>query len=59
MKIRREKKVKGVGTGKFELVPYFYTKPTKAKPDPVPTKNTQNLFVELEKANRSLSGACL
>lgn len=50
VKIRREKKVKGVGTGKFELVPYFYTKPTKAKPDPVPTKNTQNLFVELEKA---------
>ena len=32
VKIRREKKVKGVGTGKFELVPYFYTKPTKAKP---------------------------
>lgn len=50
VKIRREKKVKGVGTGKFELVPYFYTKPTKAKPEPVPTKNTQNLFVELEKA---------
>ena len=31
--IEREKKVKGVGTGKMERVPYFYTKPTKARPE--------------------------
>ena len=48
--IEREKKVKGVGTGKMERVPYFYTKPTKARPEPKPTKNTLNLFAELEKA---------
>ncbi len=50
--IEREKKVKGVGTGKTERVPYFYTKPTKARPEPKPTKNTLNLFAELEKAKQ-------
>ena len=50
--IEREKKVKGVGTGKMERVPYFYTKPTKARPEPKPTKNTLNLFAELEKAKQ-------
>lgn len=32
-----------------ELVPYFWTKPTKAKPS-VPSKTTQQMFEELEKA---------
>ena len=40
--IEREKKVKGVGTGKMERVPY----------EPKPTKNTLNLFAELEKAKQ-------
>ena len=52
--IEREKKVKGVGTGKMERVPYFYTKPTKARPEPKPTKNTLNLFAELEKTPLTL-----
>ena len=36
----------------MERVPYFYTKPTKARPEPKPTKNTLNLFAELEKAKQ-------
>lgn len=32
-----------------ELVPYFWTKPTKAKPS-VPSKTTQQMFEELDKA---------
>ncbi|MEA5454688.1 NAD-dependent DNA ligase LigA [Sinomonas sp. JGH33] len=47
--IRREKRSKGVGTGEWELVPYFWTKPT-AKTPSKPTANTEKLFRELEKA---------
>ncbi|OFI38713.1 DNA ligase (NAD(+)) LigA [Arthrobacter sp. SW1] len=47
--IRREKRSKGVGTGEWELVPYFWTKPT-AKTPSKPSANTQKLFKELEKA---------
>lgn len=49
VKIEREKKVKGQGTGVMENVPYFWTKPT-AKTPSKPTKNTENLLVQLEKA---------
>lgn len=51
VKIEREKKVKGVGTGKTELVPYFWSKGTAKSPS-APTKNTRNLFVELQKAKQ-------
>ena len=51
VKIEREKKVKGVGTGKTELVPYFWSKGTAKRPA-APTKNTRNLFVELQKAKQ-------
>lgn len=49
VKVWREKRSKGEGTGKFELVPYFYTKATEKKPS-APTKSTLKLFEELEKA---------
>jgi DNA ligase (NAD+) len=49
VKIRREKRSKGVGTGEWELVPYFWTKPT-AKTPSKPSANTEKLFRELEKA---------
>ncbi len=49
VKVWREKRSKGEGTGKFELVPYFYTKATAKKPS-APTKSTLKLFEELEKA---------
>jgi DNA ligase (NAD+) len=49
VRVRREKKSKGVATGESELVPYFYTRGTAKKP-PVPTANTTRLFDELEKA---------
>ena len=49
MRIRREKRTKGVATGEFELVPYFYTKGT-AKTPSKPTATTEKLFSELEKA---------
>lgn len=49
VRIRREKRSKGVGTGEWELVPYFYTKPT-AKTPSKPTVSTEKLFRELEKA---------
>ncbi|MGO4434450.1 NAD-dependent DNA ligase LigA [Paenarthrobacter sp. RAF9] len=49
--IRREKRSKGVGTGEFELVPYFYTKGT-AKTPSKPTATTEKLFAELEKAKK-------
>ncbi|MFR0639746.1 helix-hairpin-helix domain-containing protein, partial [Arthrobacter sp. LS16] len=39
----------GEGTGRFDLVPYFFTKATAKKPS-VPTKSTEKLFDELEKA---------
>ncbi|GAB4099145.1 NAD-dependent DNA ligase LigA [Sinomonas halotolerans] len=47
--IRREKRSKGVATGEWELVPYFWTKPT-AKTPSKPSANTEKLFRELEKA---------
>lgn len=49
VRIRREKRSKGVGTGEYELVPYFFSKPT-AKAASKPTANTEKLFKELEKA---------
>lgn len=49
VKIRREKRSKGVGTGEYELVPYFYSKGT-AKTPSKPTATTDKLFKELEKA---------
>lgn len=49
--IRREKKSKGVGTGQYELVPYFYTKATAKSPSK-PTATTEKLFAELEKAKK-------
>nr|WP_035748858.1 NAD-dependent DNA ligase LigA [Arthrobacter sp. 35W] len=45
----REIRAQGAGTGKFQLVPYFYTKAT-AKKDSVPSKTTEKLFGELDKA---------
>ncbi|MFC8302216.1 NAD-dependent DNA ligase LigA [Specibacter sp. NPDC057265] len=45
----REVRLKGQGTGNFVQVPYFYTKATAKKPS-VPSKNTEKLFAELEKA---------
>jgi DNA ligase (NAD+) len=49
VKIRREKRSRGVPTGEFELVPYFYSKGT-AKTPSRPTATTEKLFKELEKA---------
>ena len=49
VKIRREKRSKGVGTGEYELVPYFYSKGTAKSPSK-PTATTEKLFKELEKA---------
>jgi DNA ligase (NAD+) len=49
VRIRREKRSKGVPTGEFELVPYFYSKGT-AKTPSKPTATTEKLFKELEKA---------
>lgn len=45
----REKRSKGEKTGQFELVPYFYSKPT-AKKASAPKKTTTDLYNELEKA---------
>ena len=45
----REIRAKGAGTGRFQQVPYFYTKPTLKKPS-VPSKTTEKLYEELEKA---------
>ena len=49
VEVWREIRAKGEGTGRFQRVPYFYTKPTAKKPS-VPTKNTEKLYEELEKA---------
>jgi DNA ligase (NAD+) len=49
VRIRREKKTKGVPTGDYELVPYFFSKGTAKSPSK-PTATTQKLFKELEKA---------
>lgn len=48
----REIRSKGEGTGRFAQVPYFYTKATAKKPS-VPTKTTEKLFEELEKAKKA------
>ena len=48
----REIRSKGEGTGRFQQVPYFYTKATAKKPS-VPTKTTEKLFEELEKAKKA------
>lgn len=48
----REIRSKGEGTGKFQQVPYFYTKATAKKPS-VPTKTTEKLYEELEKAKKA------
>lgn len=48
----REKRSKGEGTGIFELTPYFYTKATAKKPS-VPSKTTEKLYQELEKAKKA------
>lgn len=45
VKVWRQKRSKGQGTGEWELVPYFYTRTTGN-----PTANTKRLFEELEKA---------
>lgn len=49
VRVRREKRSKGVGAGEIELVPYFYTKATTKTPSK-PTATTDKLFRELEKA---------
>jgi len=49
VRIRREKKSKGVPTGEYELVPYFFSKGSAKSPSK-PTATTQKLFKELEKA---------
>lgn len=49
VRVWREKRVKGEGTGTWELVPYFYTRATAKKPAQ-PTANTLKLFDELDKA---------
>ncbi|MGG6383309.1 NAD-dependent DNA ligase LigA [Paenarthrobacter sp. NEAU-H11] len=49
VRIRREKRSKGVPTGDYELVPYFYSKGTAKSPSK-PTATTEKLFKELEKA---------
>ncbi|TYC99020.1 NAD-dependent DNA ligase LigA [Arthrobacter echini] len=48
VRIERDKKVKGVVTGR-ELVPYFFSKGTAKKPSE-PSATTRKLFTELEKA---------
>jgi DNA ligase (NAD+) len=49
--IRRDVRRKGAPTGESELVPYFYTKPAAGK-ESVPSKNTERLFEQLEKAKQ-------
>jgi DNA ligase (NAD+) len=51
VKVWREKRVKGVGTGTWDLVPYFWTKATAKSPSK-PTATTEKLFKELAKAKR-------
>ena len=49
VRVWREIKKKGVGTGLWEDRLYFWTKPTATKPS-APHANTARLFAELEKA---------
>lgn len=49
VRVWREVRSKGAATGRYQLVPYFFTKATATKPS-VPTKTTEKLFEEIEKA---------
>ncbi|MFI2755193.1 NAD-dependent DNA ligase LigA [Cellulomonas sp. P22] len=49
VRVWREKKSKGVATGVWEQVLFFYTRPTAKKPS-VPTATTEKLFDQLELA---------
>ncbi|WP_309233183.1 NAD-dependent DNA ligase LigA [Pseudarthrobacter sp. AB1] len=49
VKVWREKRTKGVGTGTWDLVPYFWSRAT-AKTPSKPTATTNKLFDELTKA---------
>ncbi|GER22642.1 DNA ligase [Zafaria cholistanensis] len=49
VKVWREKRSRGAGTGQWELVPYFWTKPTAKSPSK-PSATTEKLFRELQKA---------
>ncbi|MEZ2391298.1 NAD-dependent DNA ligase LigA [bacterium RCC_150] len=49
VRVWREKRSKGVGTGEWELVPYFWTKATARTPSK-PTASTEKLFAEVQKA---------
>ncbi|MQA97369.1 MAG: NAD-dependent DNA ligase LigA [Streptosporangiales bacterium] len=51
VKILRDVRKKGAAEGEQELVPFFFTKGTDKK-ESVPTKNTENLFAQLEDAKR-------
>ncbi|BAS13282.1 DNA ligase [Arthrobacter sp. Hiyo8] len=56
VRIHREKRSKGVGTGTFELVPYFYSK-APPRPPPNPPPPPRNCSRNLRKPRRNLSGA--
>lgn len=49
VRVWREKKTAGVGTGVWEQVPFFFTRATATKPS-VPTATTVKLFEQLELA---------
>jgi len=49
VRVWREKRKAGVGTGVWELVPYFFTRGTAKKPS-APTANTLKLHTEVDKA---------
>ncbi|HEY3437805.1 MAG TPA: NAD-dependent DNA ligase LigA [Actinotalea sp.] len=49
VRVWRQKKASGVGTGVWEQVPFFMTRGTSAKP-PQPTATTAKLFEQLELA---------
>ena len=49
VRVWREKRAQGAGTGEWELVPFFWTRGT-AKADPKPTATATKLFEQLELA---------
>ncbi|MCU1431006.1 MAG: ligase, NAD-dependent [Actinotalea sp.] len=51
VKVWRQKKVQGEGTGVWEQVPFFFTRGT-AKVPPKPTQTTEKLLEQLEVAKR-------
>lgn len=51
VRVWREVRSKGAGTGRWEQVPFFWTRPT-AKVPSKPTATTVKLFEELEKAKQ-------